>query len=41
MVNSKKNSVKFYERCGFTMLDMPSNKARSEPVMYVDLSKVG
>lgn len=40
MVDSKKNSVKFYERCGFTMLDTPPNKARNEPVMYVDLSKV-
>jgi GNAT superfamily N-acetyltransferase len=40
MVDSKKNSVKFYERCGFTMLDTPSNRARNEPVMYVDLSKV-
>lgn len=41
MVDSKKNSVKFYERCGFTMLDTPSNRGRNEPVMYVDLSKVG
>jgi GNAT superfamily N-acetyltransferase len=40
MVDSKKNSVKFYERCGFTMLDTAPNKARPEPVMYVDLSKV-
>jgi GNAT superfamily N-acetyltransferase len=40
MVDSKKNSVRFYERCGFTMLDTPSNKERGEPVMYVDLSKV-
>ena len=40
MVDSKRNSVKFYERCGFTMLDTPENKERNEPVMYVDLSKV-
>lgn len=40
MVDSKRNSVKFYERCGFTMLDTPENRERNEPVMYVDLSKV-
>jgi GNAT superfamily N-acetyltransferase len=40
MVDSKKNAVKFYEKCGFTMLDTPANKERAEPVMFVDLSKV-
>lgn len=39
MVESKKNAVKFYERCGFTMLDTAANKERDEPVMFVDLSK--
>jgi GNAT superfamily N-acetyltransferase len=39
-VDSKRDSVKFYERCGFTMLDTPANEARREPVMYVNLSKV-
>jgi len=39
MVESKKAAVKFYEKCGFTMLDTPANKERSEPVMFVDLSK--
>lgn len=40
MVDAKKNAVRFYERCGFTMLDTPANKARNKPVMFVDLSKV-
>lgn len=40
MVESKRAAVKFYERCGFTMLDTPENKKRAEPVMFVDLSKV-
>lgn len=39
MVESKKDAVKFYEKCGFTMLDTPTNKARPEPVMFVDLGK--
>ncbi len=39
MVDSKKNAVKFYEACGFTLLDTPTNKQRNEPVMFVDLSK--
>lgn len=41
MVESKQDAVKFYEKCGFTMLDTPTNKEREEPVMFVDLSKVG
>ena len=40
MVDSKKNAVRFYEKCGFTMLDTPANRRREEPVMFVDLSKV-
>lgn len=41
MVESKREGVEFYEKCGFTMLDTPENEQRSEPVMFVDLSKVG
>jgi GNAT superfamily N-acetyltransferase len=41
MVDSKKDAVKFYERCGFTLLDTPANRNRPEPVMFVDLSKIG
>lgn len=39
MVESKRAAVKFYEKCGFTMLNTPANKERNEPVMFVDLSK--
>ena len=39
VVNSKKTSVEFYEKCGFTLLDTEENKSRSEPVMYLDLHR--
>lgn len=39
VVDSKRTSVKFYERCGFTVVDTESNRDRSEPVMFVDLHK--
>jgi len=40
MVDSKKESVSFYERCGFTLLDTAANRERDEPVMFVDLNKL-
>jgi GNAT superfamily N-acetyltransferase len=40
MVDSKRESVGFYDRMGFTMLDTPANREREEPVMFIDLSKV-
>jgi len=40
MVDSKKQSVAWYERRGFTLLDTVENKEREEPVMFVDLSKL-
>ncbi len=40
MVDSKKKSVAFYSKCGFTLLDTAANRERDEPVMYVDLNKV-
>lgn len=40
VVDSKKDAVSFYERCGFTLLDTPTNRARDEPVMFIDLNKV-
>jgi ribosomal protein S18 acetylase RimI-like enzyme len=40
VVDSKKNSVGFYERCGFTILDTEENRSRSEPIMFVDLHKL-
>lgn len=39
VVDSKKSSVPFYSKQGFTLLDTPDNKSRPEPVMFVDLHK--
>lgn len=39
VVDSKTESVKFYEKCGFTLLDTTDNKAASEKVMFLDLHK--
>lgn len=39
VVDAKQRSVGFYERQGFTMLDTSENRARSEPVMFIDLHK--
>lgn len=39
VVDSKKESVTFYEHCGFTTVDTPSNKALDTPVMFMDLHK--
>lgn len=41
VVDAKRQAVGFYERCGFTMLDTPTNRALNEPVMFIDLTKVG
>lgn len=38
-VDSKTEAVKFYERKGFSILDTPKNRRRSEPVMFIDLHK--
>ena len=40
VVDAKKRSVGFYERCGFTALDTDENKQRDEPVMFIDLHKL-
>ena len=40
MVDSKKESVDFYSKCGFTMIDTDENRARDEPVMFIDLQKI-
>lgn len=40
VVDSKRQSIKFYENCGFTFLDTADNKARQEPVMFIDLHKI-
>jgi predicted N-acetyltransferase YhbS len=40
VVDSKTESVNFYQKCGFTLLDTPANKNRKAPVMWIDLNKV-
>lgn len=39
-VDSKKQSVDFYRRSGFTLLDTKENRERSSPVMWIDLNRV-
>lgn len=40
VVDSKKSSVRYYERCGFTLLDTDSNRKSSHPVLFIDLHKL-
>lgn len=40
MVDAKVDSVGFYEKAGFPLLDTPMNRARSEKVMFIDIHKV-
>lgn len=40
VVDSKKQSTKFYENCGFTILGTAANLERQAPVMWIDLNKV-
>lgn len=41
MVDAKKESVDFYSKCGFTMLDTKENSSRGAPIMFLDLKKLG
>lgn len=41
VVDSKRASVAFYEKCGFTMIDTAENRDLPEPVMFMDLHKAG
>lgn len=40
VVDSKQQSVDFYRRCGFVLLDTEDNHARNEPIMFVDVGRV-
>lgn len=40
VVDSKKDSIKFYEKCGFRLLDTEANKAQDAPVMFMDIGKL-
>lgn len=37
VVDAKKPSVGFYEKCGFRLINTDENKSRTEPVMFLDL----
>ena len=39
VVDSKQQSVAFYRKCGFALLDTADNRDRDEPVMFIDLHK--
>lgn len=39
VVDSKQDSVKFYQKCGFTLLDTETNLSRANPILFVDLHK--
>ncbi len=39
-VDSKPQSVDFYKKCGFRLLDTPENLEKKEPFMFMDLSKL-
>lgn len=39
VVDSKQESIEFYQKRGFTLVDTQDNKARPEPVMFIDLHK--
>ncbi len=39
VVDAKTASVDFYTKQGFTLLDTPLNRARREPVMFIDLHR--
>ncbi|MCX7360674.1 MAG: hypothetical protein NTV97_02105 [Alphaproteobacteria bacterium] len=38
-IDSKRQSVEFYRRQGFTFLDTADNHARETPIMFLDLNK--
>lgn len=40
MVDAKIDSVGFYGKAGFTLLDTPTNLARDEKVMFIDIHKL-
>ena len=37
VVEAKQQSIKFYEKKGFTFLNTATNRAKSEPIMFIDL----
>jgi ribosomal protein S18 acetylase RimI-like enzyme len=40
MIDSKRDAVEFYKKCGFEILNTANNLALEMPVMFVDLHKL-
>ncbi len=40
IVDSKMQSVGFYKKCGFTMINTDVNRERAEPIMFIDLHRI-
>jgi ribosomal protein S18 acetylase RimI-like enzyme len=38
IADAKPQAIKFYERCGFTLLDTLKNRTSEHPIMFVDLN---
>ncbi len=41
IVDSKRESMRFYEKSGFTFLDTEKNRDSAHPLMFLDLHKLG
>ncbi len=39
VVDAKQDAVRFYQRCGFTLLATETNRMRSDPILFIDLHK--
>ena len=39
VLDAKQNSMDFYKRQGFTLLDSDENKTREHPIMFLDMTK--
>jgi GNAT superfamily N-acetyltransferase len=37
IVDSKQESIRFYEKCGFTLVNSDENKTAENPMMFIDL----
>lgn len=40
VVDAKSESVKFYESCGFTLIDTDENRRLDAPIMFIDLHRI-
>lgn len=40
ITDAKQQSVNFYQKLGFALLDTPENKGAADPIMFIDLLKL-